>query len=128
MLQGRGHDTTVGASSQCYGNATRDFMIKVSKATCALRDIYKVSITRVYTQSTFIWNQLYKCELMLLKCQINTNTNKNGFLLHTKWRGIEILILSFNYSIFFIYVCRFLKLGLWVLQPYKIISLWSNQE
>ena len=27
---------------------------------------------------------LLKCELMLLKGQINTNTNKNGFLLPTK--------------------------------------------
>ena len=27
---------------------------------------------------------VYWDELMLLKCQINSNTNKNGFLLHTK--------------------------------------------
>ena len=27
---------------------------------------------------------LVKCELMLLKCQINTNTNKSEFLLPTK--------------------------------------------
>ena len=27
---------------------------------------------------------LFKCELMLLKCQINANTYKNGFLLSTK--------------------------------------------
>ena len=27
---------------------------------------------------------LFKRELMLLKCQISTNTNKNGFLLPTK--------------------------------------------
>ena len=32
------------------------------------------------------WDELIplKCELMILKCQINTNTNKNGFLLPTK--------------------------------------------
>ena len=27
---------------------------------------------------------LLKCKLMLLECQINTNTDKNGFLLSTK--------------------------------------------
>ena len=33
------------------------------------------------------WDELIlsKCELMLLKCQINTNTNKNGILLSAKW-------------------------------------------
>ena len=43
---------------------------------------------------------LLKCDVMLLKCQINTNTNKNRFLLPTKCLDgvlkIEILILSFN--------------------------------
>ena len=48
-----------------------------------------------------------KCELMLLKCQINTNTNQNGFLLSTKCKGIEIFILSWNDLNFFIYVCQF---------------------
>ena len=43
---------------------------------------------------------LLKCELKLFKSQINTNTNKNGFLLPTKCvLGVEILILSFNLSI-----------------------------
>ena len=40
---------------------------------------------------------LLKCELMLLKFQINTNTNKNGFRKKRFKKGIEILILSFNY-------------------------------
>ena len=38
------------------------------------------------TSSQCYWDELMllKCELMLLKGQINTNTNKNGFLLPTK--------------------------------------------
>ena len=37
---------------------------------------------------------LLKRELMLLKCQINTNTKKNGFLLPTKCLG-EVLKYSY---------------------------------
>ena len=33
---------------------------------------------------------LLKCELMLLKCQINTNTNKIGFLHPTKYLELEL--------------------------------------
>ena len=36
---------------------------------------------------------LLNCELMLLKCQINININKNGFLIPTKW-----LERAFKYS------------------------------
>ena len=42
---------------------------------------------------------LFKCELMLLKRQINTNTKKMIFPPSYKMfrKGIEILILTFNY-------------------------------
>ena len=41
---------------------------------------------------------LLKCELILLKCQINTNTKKRIFASYKMFRkGIEILFLSFNY-------------------------------
>ena len=51
-----------------------------------------------------------KCELMLSKCQINTNTNKNGFLLPTNClEGVWKYSLSFNYFKFSIDVCGFLS-------------------
>ena len=42
---------------------------------------------------------LLKCELMLSKCQINPNTKKERIFASYKMsrKGIEILILSFNY-------------------------------
>ena len=62
--------------------------------------LYKHIYTFIYTvgaSSQCYWDVLIllKCELMLLECQINTNTDKNGFLLSIKC--IEVLILSFNY-------------------------------
>ena len=44
-------------------------------------------------------SQCYQYELMLLKCQINTNTKKKGIFVSYKMfrKGIEILILSFKY-------------------------------
>ena len=36
-------------------------------------------------------------ELKLVKCQINTNTNQQGFLFPSKCVKREILILSLNY-------------------------------
>jgi len=42
---------------------------------------------------------LLRCELMLLKWKINTNTKKRIFASYKMFRkGMEILILSFNYS------------------------------
>ena len=40
----------------------------------------------VGASSQCYWDELMllRCELMILKCHINTNTNKYGFLLHTK--------------------------------------------
>ena len=43
---------------------------------------------------------LLKCELMLLKCQINTNTKKKYFASCKMFsKGIEILVRSFNYQL-----------------------------
>ena len=78
--------------------------------------------------------QCYWDELMILKCQIKINTNENGFSVLLRWandikmpdqnkyewkwiyvsynmfrRGIEIFILSFNYSTKNIHVCEFYK-------------------
>ena len=39
---------------------------------------------------------LLKCELMLLKCQINTNANKNGFLLSAKCKE---MVLKYSYLV-----------------------------
>ena len=49
---------------------------------------------------------LFKCELMLLKCQINTNTKKQGFLHPTKcleW------VLKYSYLVTIIFNYRFPK-------------------
>ena len=45
------------------------------------------SSVAVGASSQCYWDELMllKCELMLLKFQINTNTNKNGFFLPTKF-------------------------------------------
>ena len=41
---------------------------------------------------------LVKFELMLAKCQINTNTDQNGFLILKIFReDIKVLIICFNY-------------------------------
>ena len=76
--------------------------------------------------------QCYWDELMLLKCQINTNMEKMDFcFLQNVKEGVlkhsEILILGFNYFRKTIYVCGFLKL---ISEFYNIWidSLWSNQE
>ena len=74
----------------------------------------------VGASSQCYWVELmrFKCELMLLKRQINTITKKwiSAFYKMFK-RDIEILILSFNH-LKFSYVRRFCKWSLWVLQPY----------
>jgi len=52
---------------------------------------------------------LLRCELVLLKCQINTNTNKDGFLFSTKCLE-RVLKYSYLVSIIlkkFIYVSQF---------------------
>ena len=57
-------------------------------------------------------SQCYWDELMLLNCQINTNSKKNGFVLSTKYLKRVLTysytyILSLKYLNFFIYVCQF---------------------
>ena len=78
------------------------------------------------------WDELMllKCKLMQLKCQVNPNTNKNGFLHRTKClKGVlKILILNFNYLEFYIYVCGFLKSILWLYKQYikwRMIDFWK---
>ena len=63
---------------------------------------------------------LLECELMLLKCKINANTNKNGFLPPTKCLEEVYKYTITKYQLFtkFIYVCGCFKLSLRVLQPY----------
>ena len=62
-------------------------------------------------------SQCYWDELVLLKCQINTNTNKSGFLLSTKCLE-RVLKYSCLVSIIYIF---FLCLS--VLQPFCVILL-----
>ena len=72
-----------------------------------LDEVYeKVNKHKTYSSagaaSQCYWDEimLFKCELMLLKSQINTNTKKKDFASYQMFRkGIEILILSFNYFI-----------------------------
>ena len=73
----------------------------------------------VGASSQCYWEELMllKCELMLLKFQINTNTNKNGFLLPTKClEGVTHT--KFQLFKFFYWCLRIFKLSLWVLQPH----------
>ena len=73
-----------------------------------------------FSSSQCYWEELMllKYELMLLKCQINTNTNKNGCLLPTKCleRVSKYSCLVSTILHFLINVCRFLKSSLWLLQ------------
>ena len=67
---------------------------------------------KVWAYSTYLVCTL--CELMLLICQINTNTNKNGFLFSTKCLE-RVLKYSYLFSIIY-----FFYLYLSVLQPFCV--------
>ena len=70
-----------------------------------------ISDNTVSGSSQCYWDELrlLKCEPMLLKCQISTNTIKKEFLLSTECleRFMKFSYLVSIISIFFIYVCQF---------------------
>ena len=66
-------------------------LLRVALTAGVLAENLEVALTRV--------RAYFKYELMLLKCQINTNTKKKRIFASNKMfrKGIEILIVSFNY-------------------------------
>ena len=92
--------SAVGASSQCYWE---ELMLLKCELMLLKREL-----------------MLLKCELMLLKFQINTNTNKNGFLLPTKCLEGVYWNTHTKFQLFkiFYWCLRIFKLSLWVLQPH----------
>ena len=74
--------------------------------------VFWIKHIKVGASSQCYWNEqmLLKRELMLYKCQIDTNTNKNGFLHSTKCleRELKYSFFSFNFEFFFKFiVCQF---------------------
>ena len=91
----------IGYSALLIKPARMWFLATLRLSSVSIRHFWKLDYHRAVSASSQCYRDelmLLKWELMLLKWQINTNTNKNGFLLPTKClERVLKLILKFQF-------------------------------